>query len=352
MLSPKETTDVARSTETSLTKGEKTTMKKQFRFKTFFVICLICASTLFWSSYLYAAKFSIRIGFDGTSGGREHKNCQRFASMVENDVGKDVVEFKLYPDGTLGTLIQQVEGLQLGTHDMTLTSSVGHAVPEATIIDLPYLFKTNAVFERVMIGAAIQDDIFRKLEGKGLVPLCWLENGYRHITNNVRPIIKPSDLKGIKMRTPSAPVRIQMFQAWGANPAPLSFTELFSALRQGVFDGQENPLALIKDSRMFEVQKYLSLSKHVYNPLLLMISKKIWDRLPSNVQASLKNNALKASYLDRIEGDKIDNDSLDFLKGKIQINEVDFEAFREASKPVYAGFKYQDLLKRVLEISN
>jgi len=326
---------------------------RKISFKMLFIACLVCAGLLLSSWPLNAAetKYTIRIGTSTPEKGRHTAAFRKFAQWVEKDL-EGLVKFKIFPDAVLGTLTQQVEGLQVGTHDMTLTGAVIiRMVPEIGIIDLPYLFKSALMFERVMNGTSIGAELFKKCEARGLVSLGWLENGFRCLTNNVKPIHKPEDLKGIKVRTPPSPIRLEMFKAWGANPAPLSFKELFSALKQGVFDGQENPLNLIRDKHMYEVQKYLSLTKHVYNPLPILISKKLWDKLPPNVQASMRNNGRKAADWDRANGERLYQEAYDYLTKKMKVNEVDFDAFKAASKPVYDNWKHQDLLKRVLEIT-
>jgi len=295
-------------------------------------------------------KFTIRIGHADPPGNRKDVMSRKFAEMVEKDL-EGLVKFKQYPGGSLGTLTNQVEGLQVGTHDMTITiNTLQRIVPELNVMDLPYLFKTRSSFERMIKGSTIGDELLKKLEAKGIIGLAWWENGFRSITTNVKPIKVPGDLKGLKIRTPPSPMRMKMFKLYGANPAPLSFSELFSALKQGVFDAQENPLTLIKGRKLYEVQKYISLSMHVYNPQILLMSKILWDKLPPNAQASIKRAAKRCGDIDRDMGEQLNKEAVEYLSKKVEINEIDFNAFKKASKPLYDSYEHQDLLKRILEV--
>lgn len=324
--------------------------RRKFTFKMFLITCLVGAGVLFSSWPLYAAKWTIRLGHGDPVEGRQHKASLEFKRIVEEDT-RGLVEIRIYPTDTLGSQSEQVEGMQVGTHDMSVTiGRIIPIVPEVGVVDLPYLFENRTVFERLIHGSPIGDELLEMVKGRKIVSLGWWENGFRCVTNNVRPIRVPSDLKGIKLRTPPNPVRMKMFTVYGANPAPLSWSELFSALTQGVFDGQENPLTNIVGAKLYEAQKYLSLTKHVYNPQLLNISKKLWDELPTHVQASMKNAAEKVGYQDRAVGLELYKEALEFLSQHMEINEVDFEAFKEASKPVYEDFEYQELLQRVLKV--
>jgi len=317
-------------------------------YVTFLALVMIFVLTL----QIFAAQYTIKIGHVDGVESRKSTLSEYFAKLVEEDLGEGVVEFLFYPAGTLGTLTEQVEGLQVGTHDMTMTMDrVAAFVPELSVFDLPFLFTTREQVERVIYGSDVFDRIRKKVEEKGIIILGMTENGFRSVTNNVKPIRTPEDLKGLKLRTPPNPVRLAMFQAWGANPAPLSMNELFSALQQGVFDGQENPLNVTESNNLYEVQKYISITKHVYNPQLILMSKILWDKLPRNVQASLLRAGQLTGDFDRRNGEAQYQQSYDFLSKHCEINDdVDIDAFKEASKIVYDEFAYQDLLKEVQEI--
>ena len=165
------------------------------------------------------------------------------------------------------------------------------------------------------------------------------ENGYRHITNSKRPIKVPADLKGIKLRVPEGKWRVKMFQAYGANPSPMKFSELFTALQTGVMDGQENPFTQIYSAKLQEVQKYLSLSDHVYTPAYLIVGKNHWNALPADVRKVLEETAKETQAFVYDYASKDDTALLGKLKqAGMQVNDVDQDAFVAASKPIYEEF--------------
>jgi len=203
---------------------------------------------------------------------------------------------------------------------------------------MPYLVKDRAHMGR------IEKDVFwpsmaPATEKKGLKVLAVWENGYRHITNNKRPIKVPDDLKGIKLRVPEGKWRVKMFQDYGANPSPMKFSELFTALQTGVMDGQENPFTQIYSAKLHEVQKYLSLSGHVYTPAYLMVGSRRYAGLPEDVRKVLEETARETQAYVYQSAIKEETDLLAKLKlSGIQINEVDKNAFIAASKPIYEEF--------------
>jgi len=325
---------------------------KRFRFKVLFITCLIGAGLLLSSLPVHAAKYTIRVALSDALAHKIVGCYKEWSRLIDEDLGKDVVEIKIFPGGSLGTLTQAVEGMQLGTHDASNTfDRLQKMVPELAVFSIPFLFANRQQVERLLHGSTIVDELREKLAAKGIIELAWWDRGYRCMTNNKRPIKVPVDCKGLKMRTPPNPMTMKMFKQFGGNPAPLSFKELFSALKQGTFDGQENPLAVIKAGKLYEVQKYLSLTKHRYGPGPCLISKKLWDKFPTHVQASLRNAAVKVGYWDRAQSLQIFKDDLAILKDKIAINEADIEAFRKASKPIYDNYEYADLLKRIQAVT-
>jgi tripartite ATP-independent transporter DctP family solute receptor len=206
------------------------------------------------------------------------------------------------------------------------------------IFELPYIVKDREHMKR------IEKDVFWPslaplTEKKGLKVLAVWENGYRHITDNQRPIKVPADLKGIKLRVPEGKWRVKMFQDYGANPSPMKFSELFTALQTGVMDGEENPLIQIYSAKLQEVQKYLSLSGHVYTPAYLTAGSRKFNALPADVRKVLEDTARETQAFVYETAAKADTDLLAKLKqGGMQVNEVDKEAFIAASKPIYEAF--------------
>jgi tripartite ATP-independent transporter DctP family solute receptor len=164
------------------------------------------------------------------------------------------------------------------------------------------------------------------------------ENGFRHITNNVRPIVKPEDLQGIKLRVPGGVWRVKMFKAYGANPSPMPLAEVYSALQSGVMDGQENPFPQIASAKFHEVQKFLSLSGHVYTPAYLVISEESWKKLPGDVQVTLSKIASEMGDFARSEGERLDKELMQKVAPPMKANEVDKDAFIKASRAIYDDF--------------
>ncbi len=176
--------------------------------------------------------------------------------------------------GALGAERESIEALQLGTLDLTMTSTgpVPNFVPEVAILDIPFLMR-DYPHARAVLDGPIGQEMLTKFPAKGIVALAWGENGFRHMTNSKRPVNGPDDLKGLKMRTMENPVHIQAYKQFGIIPTPMAFTEVFTALQQGTVDGQENPLSVISAAKFDQVQKYMTLTGHVYSPALILMSK-------------------------------------------------------------------------------
>jgi tripartite ATP-independent transporter DctP family solute receptor len=209
--------------------------------------------------------------------------------------------------------------------------------PEAGLFDMPFLVKDRAHLNRIehkvfwpMIAPAIEE--------KGYKVIGFWENGIRHITNNVRPINKPEDLQGLKIRTPKSTWRVKMFSAWGANPTPMAFSEVFVGLQTGVIDGQENPYTNIAAAKLNEVQKYLSVTGHVYTPSFLTAGVGQWEKLPADVRAILEKTAVDVQGWMYATGTMDDIMLREKLAETMEINVADRAAFVEASKPIYDEF--------------
>jgi len=176
-------------------------------------------------------------------------------------------------------------------------------------------------------------------ERQGYKILAVWENGFRHITNSKRPIQTPADLRGIKLRTPAGRWRVRMFQTYGANPSPMALSEVFVALQTGVMDGQENPLAQIYTSKFQEVQRYLSLTGHVYTPAFVTIGVNTWTRLPEEVRTALEQAAREVQPFVYETAERMDRELLAAIQASgIQVNQADREAFARASRPIYDEF--------------
>jgi tripartite ATP-independent transporter DctP family solute receptor len=252
---------------------------------------------------------------------------------------KGKVEVKVFHSSQLGSDEQMMRGIKVGAPEMVAPSTVMSTVDaKFGVFEMPYLIVSRAHMKKVAENKQVQSQLFAGLPAKGIRVLGVWENGFRHITNNARPIVKPDDLKGIKLRVPGGVWRVKMFKAYGANPSPMPFAEVYSALQSGVMDGQENPFPQIASAKFQEVQKFLSLSGHVYTPAYLVVGEDVWKKLPQDVHATLSKIAVEIGDFARSEGERLDRDLMAKLAPPMKANEVDKEAFIKASVSIYEDF--------------
>ena len=241
----------------------------------------------------------------------------------------------------LGAERESVEGVQLGTLDMTLTSTgpLPNFVPEVAILDIPFLFRDYA-HARAVLDGPIGQELLAKFPAKGMVGLAWAENGFRHMTNSKHPVNAPEDLKGLKMRTMENPIHIEAYRQFGILPTPMAFTEVFTALQQGTVDGQENPLSVITAAKLDQVQKYLTLTGHVYSPAVFLMNKARWDSLAQADQRAFLEAAREGVKANRARVDEDERKAVAELraKGMTVAENIDKAKFQAALAPVYADF--------------
>ena len=282
----------------------------------------------------------------------ENVGANKFKEILEKK-SNGRVEVRVHPAGQLGSQRDFVEALRSGTLEITMVTLGFYSAydPLLNIFELPYLFRDRDHAYRVVdgpIGAQIKD----RVNKKGVHVMAFWEAGLRYITNNVRPINKPDDLKGLKIRVPESKVNIDTFKAFGANPAPLPFTEVYMALKQGVFDGQENPPSNIYRSKLYEAQKYLSLTGHQFLVHMFMYSGQLWDKLPADIQKMTEESAVEAGKFQRDYTWQEDTKLVAALKDAgMQVNQVDKQAFIEKAKPLYAEYAklYGDDAKKFID---
>ncbi|MDO9508246.1 MAG: DctP family TRAP transporter solute-binding subunit [Thermovirgaceae bacterium] len=251
------------------------------------------------------------------------------------------VEIQVYPSSQLGNEKDMIEGLTLQTVDGGLIGggSFQSIEPKFGIEALPYAWPTHKAAYVAMDGE-LGNKLFKLLADKSIIGLAWWENGFRHITNNKRPIVVPSDLKGIKIRVTPDKMRLDTFNTLGASPMPISFGELYTALQQGVVDGQENPFAIIYSSAFYEVQKYLSLSGHIWGSAILCVNSSVWNKLSAEDQSTVIKLAAKWRDEERRLTIAQEDDFLAKLKEKgMKVNEVDKAAFQAAVQSVWADYE-------------
>jgi tripartite ATP-independent transporter DctP family solute receptor len=241
----------------------------------------------------------------------------------------------------LGAERESVEGVQLGTLDLTLTSTgpLPNFVPEVAILDIPFLFRDYA-HARAVLDGPIGQELLAKFPAKGMVGLAWAENGFRHMTNSKRPVNVPEDLKGLKMRTMENPIHIEAYRQFGILPTPMAFTEVFTALQQGTVDGQENPLSVITAAKLDQVQKYLSLTGHVYSPAVFLMNRAQWDKLSDADKQAFLDAAKEGVKANRARVDDDERRAVADLRarGMTVAENVDKAKFQAALGPVYADF--------------
>ncbi|MBI4523354.1 MAG: TRAP transporter substrate-binding protein [Deltaproteobacteria bacterium] len=285
-----------------------------------------------------AQPVTIRLGHVGFPGSLFALNADEYARRV-NAALKGKVEVKVFHSSQLGSDEQMSKGIKVGAPEMFLPSTIMSTVEQKFgVFEMPYIIVNRAHIKKVAENKQIQKNLFEGLPAKGMRVLGVWENGFRHITNNVRPIARPDDLKGIKLRVPGGVWRVKMFRAYGANPSPMPLAEVYSALQSGVMDGQENPFPQIASAKFHEVQKFLSLSGHVYTPAYLVVSEDFWKKLPKNTQTTLSRIAWEMGDVARSEGERLDKDLMGKVAPPMKANEVDKDAFIKASASIYDDF--------------
>ncbi len=260
---------------------------------------------------------------------------QVFADCVaEKSAGR--VEIQIFPSGALGDQADNLESVRTDLLDLTnVVSPIVTVDPLLGVFTLPYVFESRAQVASVLKGP-VGDLVKERLAERNLVVLDFWEAGFRQITNNVRPINEPADLKGIKMRVPSDPSRIILFDALGASAAALPWAEVYSALQTGVFDGQENPALYVEDSSLFEVQKYLSFTSHVYGVSYLLMSPGAYGKLPADLQAVMHECGGVSAAATVAYGIKADSEAADKARGHgMEVNDADIPAFIAVARPLH-----------------
>ena len=304
-----------------------------------------------------APEYTIKVGYIGSESHPAMKAMQVFAQDVETgSSGKIKVE--LYPNAQLGGDRELVEGVQLGTIQMAIpsTSALAGFDKRIQVLDLPYLFTTReAAFEAV--DGELGEMLNSYLAKKGFEVLGYQENGFRHVTNSKQPIKTPADLKGLKIRTMENPMHLAFFKELGANPTPMSWGELYTALQQKTVDAQENPYAMIDDGKFYEVQKYVSETGHVFSYEILIANKKFMEKLPEDLRALVVNEARKAIMTQRSSMEKEEAAfKAKVIEAGLEANDLtaeDKKPFVEATKKVYSQFEgdlgteIMDIVKRV-----
>jgi tripartite ATP-independent transporter DctP family solute receptor len=268
--------------------------------------------------------------------------AQKFADLVSAKSGGKM-KVRTFAGGTLGGDLQTISALQGGTIEVTVLNAglLSGLVKDFAALDLPFLFN-NAKEADTVVDGPFGKKLFDKLADKGIIGLGYWDLGFRNLTNSKRPIQKAEDIEGLKIRVVQSPVYIDLFNTLGANATPMAFTELYTALEQKAVDGQENPLTTILGSKFYEVQKYATLTRHIYNPQALIISKKFWDQLSAAERKVISEAAIEAgAYQRKVSRDKEAEAMTELKKHGMQINELpadEIAKIRAKVKPLIAKF--------------
>ena len=304
-----------------------------------------------------ADQIILKFGHVGAPGSLFAESAEEFARRANAKLG-DRGEVQVFGSSQLGKDRELLQKLKLGQVDFALPSSVMSSVSdEFGVFEMPYIIKDRAHMNKV--EHALMDSVLQPAaQDNGYRILALWENGFRHITNNERPINTPEDLDGLKLRTPKGAWRVKMFQSYGANPTPMAFSEVFTALQTGVIDGQENPYAQIHSAKFQEVQDYLSITGHVYTPAYVLVSDKHFGDLPEDIQEILEQTARDTQAYVYALAARMETELLaDLEAGGMQVNEADKAAFIEISKPIYEEFSNSvegggKLVDTVMELAN
>ncbi|MDR7866897.1 MAG: TRAP transporter substrate-binding protein [Sporomusaceae bacterium] len=283
----------------------------------------------------------VSIGLNDAS--PEYKGLEKWKELVAKE-SKGRLEIQIFPSAQLGDDIKTMTALRAGTLEMSGPSSSPMATIDKRwmVFDLPFLFPNEKVVDAVLDGP-FGKKMLDSLQTHGLVGIMYMENGYRQVTNSKREIKTPDDIKGLKIRTMENPVHLAAWRKLGANPTPMPFSEVFNAMQQKTIDGQENPNTTNFLQKFHEVQKYTTLSKHVYTPFVIMYSKKLWDTLPKEDQALLMKTGQEASKWQREYNRKVDAEAAQGLaKAGMTVTNLtpdQQKLFMDATKDIAAQFE-------------
>ncbi len=286
------------------------------------------------------AQQSIVVGHSLSADSHYGLGAQAFIDTLEELSGGEWTGSQA-PAGQLGGERDMIEGLQIGSLDVVITSTgpLGNFVPEVYALDLPFLFR-DYDHARTVLDGEIGQELLDKIDENQLVGLAWSENGFRHVTNSQRPVLTPADLEGLKLRTMENQVHMEAFSEMGASPTPMAFPELFTALQQGVVDGQENPVTVITASKFWEVQGYASLTGHVYSPAVVLASPILFDGLSEEEQGWFREAAAASAKATRDEVNRLEEAGVAMMRenGMEVVEDIDKAPFADLAQGAYSVY--------------
>ena len=317
------------------------------------LVSLVAAATLALLAGSAFAQTKLTLGHGAAPGNPRHEAAVHFANLVKQKSGGKI-EVQVAPSAQLGDDAAMITALRSGTLDMSANSQGASAVvvPEYAAFGMPFLFADAAQAFKLLDGP-LGKELADKSAAKNLIVLGYWDNGIRHVSNSKRPTLAPADMKGLKIRTPPDAVTIDIMSALGAETQQIKFAELYVALEQGVVDGQENPLANIYASKLYEVQKFIALTGHKFEMNPFLMSKRTWDRLSAADRKIITEAAAEATQLQRKLSHEADEKLLGELKARgVKIDKVDTRPFAKATESVTAKWTsgpIGDYVKRVVQ---
>lgn len=307
--------------------------------RTFIAACASAAVTL-TAGHAMAAPKEVKLGYALAVNSHYGAAAKAWADSVEKATN-NAFAIKHFPSSALGGERELIEGLQLGTVEAAIvsTGALSNFVSDVGIVDIPFLFR-DTQHARAVLDGKFGQDLLAKFQQRGLVALAWGEQGFRHLTNNKVSVQNVADLKGLKIRVTENPVHITAFRTLGAAPTPMSWPEVISALQQGTIDGQENPISVLTSSKLWEVQKHLTLTSHVYAPVVLVLSPSFWGSLTDAQKAAFAEGAKAGAQASRAFVDDVEAKGVEMAKsnGMQVVENVDAAAFRAALEPAYKQY--------------
>lgn len=291
---------------------------------------LFASLTLVAAAVSAQAETSLRFGYEAPRSDTQHIAAKKFNELLKEKT-KGEIKLSLFPDSTLGNAQAMIGGVRGGTIDLEMSGSPNFSglVPNLNVIDIPFIFQNKEHAYRVLDGEVGQG-LLKELEDKGLKGLAFWEVGFRSMTNSKHPINTPEDVKGLKIRTNQNPMYVKAFQLLGANPVPMPLSELYTALETKAVDAQEHPVGIVWSAKLYEVQKYLSLTNHGYTPLIVVMNKAKFDSLSPELQKAIVSAAQEAGKYQRQLNAEKEAEMIDKMKkaGVEVVEQVDMKPFK------------------------
>lgn len=316
-------------------------------------LTLACSLTACTTAANDGATLTLKVGMTTAPDGHYAKGMEEFQRLLD-EYSNGEIALEIYPNSQLGNERDLVEGVSLGTIPMALVSTgpFPNFLPDFAVLDLPYLFQDAQAAYSALDGE-VGLELLGQLEEKGIKGLGFYENGFRHVTNNKQEILLPADVKGMKIRTMENDIHMNTYRQYGANPTPMAWSEIFSALQQGTVDGQENPTIIIETAKVYEVQKYMSLTGNFYSPCVLIMNKKLFYNLSQADREIIERASEEAKHWQREYSQNYEQEALEKLRAAgCIISEVDTAAWKDASQGTYRDYEEklnQDMVNRILQ---